>query len=107
MADATPDPTVLAVHIDTLRGDIVQIKEAICAMAEAMQKLAVVEDRQIATMENQQKLEDRLEKLDDRLRAVEVNEPLQSQVSRWVMRAMWGAASAAVAYAAAKIGFAS
>ena len=101
---AESDLRVLAVRIEHLHDSMDAMKEAMCSMAEAVNKLAVVEDRQSQSEERQAKLDSRLDRIEDRLRAVEIAEPMQSAVTDWIMRAVFAAAAAAVAFIAAKSG---
>jgi hypothetical protein len=94
----------LAVHLGVVRRDLDAIKTTMESMASAIQKLAVVEERQATTTEALRGLMDKFDKIDERLRVLEAAEPMQAQVSDWVMRAIWAAASAAVALVAAKAG---
>ena len=98
------DMRVLSLQIDHLNESVGAMQEAMCRMADAVNKLAVVEERQSQAAEGISKLDDRLGKIEDRLRTLEIAEPMQTQATDWVYRALWAVAAAAAAFIAAKAG---
>ena len=91
-------------RIEHLHDSVDSMQEAMCRMADAVNKLAVVEERQSQAAEGISKLDARLDKIEDRLRVLEVAEPMQSKVTDWVLRAMWAIVAAAAMFIAAKTG---
>ena len=112
---------VLATKIEGLAQDMGEMKQGIAKMADALTKLAIVEERQTQTIlaqerafkalerveerqrlheqqchdqdkEVRQLIADSNERLSARIGELEKAEPMQAQTSRWVMAAVWGAA---------------
>lgn len=110
---------VLVQRIDGLCGDVGEMKTGMTRLADAMTKLAVVEERQTQTIlaqerafgalervEERQRLHERscavqdkevrgliadsAERLGGRIAELEKAEPMQAQTSKWVTAAVWG-----------------
>lgn len=73
-------------------------------VAKAINKLAVIEERQQTASTAIERLMAEHKKLDERLRALEIAEPMQAQTAKWVKNAIWAAASAAAMFIANKVG---
>ena len=111
---------VLAERIDGLCDDMNEMKHGIAKMADALTKLAIVEERQTQTIlaqerafkalerveerqrqhelqcldqdkEVRQLIADSNERLSGRVAELEKAEPMQAQTSKWVTAAVWGA----------------
>ena len=111
---------VLAERIDGLCVDMNEMKHGIAKMADALTKLAIVEERQTQTILAQERAFKALERVEERLRLheqqcrdqdkevrqliadsnerlsarigeLEKAEPLQAQTSKWVTAGVWGA----------------
>ena len=124
---------VLATKIEGLAQDMSEMKHGITKMADALTKLAIVEERQTQTIlaqerafkalerveerqrthelvckdqdkEVRQLIADSNERLSTRVAELEKAEPMQEQTGKWVMAAVWGAAILAVTIIAKKIG---
>ena len=112
---------VLATKIEGLAQDMSEMKHGIAKMADALTKLAIVEERQTQTIlaqerafkalerveerqrthelqcrdqdkEVRQLIADSNERLSERVAELEKAEPMQEQTGKWVMAAVWGAA---------------
>ena len=112
---------VLATKIEGLAQDMSEMKHGITKMADALTKLAIVEERQTQTIlaqerafkalerveerqrthelvckdqdkEVRQLIADSNERLSTRVAELEKAEPMQEQTGKWVMAAVWGAA---------------
>ena len=112
---------VLATKIEGLAQDMNEMKHGITKMADALTKLAIVEERQTQTILAQERAFKALERVEERQRthelvckdqdkevrqliadsnarlairvaALEKAEPMQEQTGKWVMAAVWGAA---------------
>ena len=112
---------VLATKIEGLAQDMNEMKHGITKMADALTKLAIVEERQTQTIlaqerafkalerveerqrthelvckdqdkEVRQLIADSNERLSGRVAELEKAEPMQEQTGKWVMAAVWGAA---------------
>ena len=124
---------VLATKIDGLAQDMSEMKHGITKMADALTKLAIVEERQTQTIlaqerafkalervEERQRLQELLcrdhdkevrqliadstERLSARVGELEKEEPMQKQTGKWVMAAVWGAAGLLAMFVAKQLG---
>ena len=124
---------VLATKIEGLAQDMNEMKHGIAKMADALTKLAIVEERQTQIILAQERAFKALERVEERQRTYELvckdqdkevrqliadsnerlstrvaelekAEPMQEQTGKWVMAAVWGAAILAVTIIAKKIG---
>ena len=111
---------VLATKIEGLSQDMSEMKHGIAKMADALTKLAIVEERQTQTILAQERAFKALERVEERQRQHELQcrdqekevrqliadsnerlsarvselekaEPMQAQTSKWVTAAVWGA----------------
>ena len=124
---------VLATKIEGLAQDMSEMKHGIAKMADALTKLAIVEERQTQTILAQERAFKALERVEERQRAhelvckdqeevlrqliadsnerlsarvgeLEKAEPMQAQTSKWVMAAVWGAAGLLAMFVAKQLG---
>ena len=111
---------VLATKIEGLAQDMSEMKHGIAKMADALTKLAIVEERQTQTILAQERAFKALERVEERQRLHELQfrdqdkevrqliadsnerlsvrvaelekaEPMQAQTSKWVTAGVWGA----------------
>ena len=124
---------VLATKIEGLAQDMNEMKHGITKMADALTKLAIVEERQTQTILAQERAFKALERVEERQRThelvckdqekglrqlitdsnerlsgrvaeLEKAEPMQEQTGKWVMAAVWGAAGFAALLIAKQLG---
>ncbi len=124
---------VLAERIDGLCVDMNEMKHGIAKMADALTKLAIVEERQTQTILAQERAFKALERVEERQRTYELvckdqdkevrqliadsnerlatrvgelekAEPMQEQTGKWVMAAVWGAAGLLALFVAKQLG---
>ena len=124
---------VLATKIEDLAQDMNEMKHGITKMADALTKLAIVEERQTQTIlaqerafkalerveerqhthelvckdqdkEVRQIIADSNERLSGRVAELEKAEPMQEQTGKWVMAAVWGAAGLLAMFVAKQLG---
>ena len=124
---------VLATKIEGLAQDMSEMKHGIAKMANALTKLAIVEERQTQTIlaqerafkalerveerqrlhelvcndqdkEVRQLIADSNERLSTRVAELEKAEPMQEQTGKWVMAAVWGAAGLLALFVAKQLG---
>lgn len=124
---------VLAERVEGLCGDIGEMKIGISKMADALTKLAIVEERQTQTILAQERAFKALERVEERQRQHELQcrdldkevrqliadsnerlstrvaelenaEPMQAQTSKWVTAAVWGAAWLLAMFVAKQLG---
>jgi len=91
-------------HMLRIRESVDKMEASMAKMADALTRLALVEERQSATSSALERLGDAIEKLDGRLRKLEIAEPLQAKSSEWMMNAVWAGAGLAAMFVAAKVG---
>ena len=124
---------VLTTKIEGLAQDMSEMKHGIAKMADALTKLAIVEERQTQTILAQERAFKALERVEERQRTYELlcrdqdkevrqliadsnellaarvgelekAEPMQEQAGKWVMAAVWGAAGFAALLIAKQLG---
>ena len=124
---------VLATKFEGLAQDMSEMKHGIAKMADALTKLAIVEERQTQTIlaqerafkalerveerqrmhelvckdqdkEVRQLIADSNERLSARVSELEKAEPMQEQTGKWVMAAVWGAAGLLALFVAKQLG---
>ena len=124
---------VLATKIEDLAQDMNEMKHGIAKMADALTKLAIVEERQTQTILAQERAFKALERVEERQRQHELQcrdqeevlrqliadsnerlsgrvaelekaEPMQEQTGKWVMAAVWGAAWLLAMFVAKQLG---
>lgn len=94
---------VLATRLDHVANTVDKLQEILTDVAQSLNKLAIVEERQAAVTETLKHVYDKVDTLEERIRTLEIAEPMQTQTSTWVLNGIWGIVGAAMAYAAAKI----
>lgn len=92
------------VRLDRMEKTQDETRATLREVATAINKLAVIEERQQASSTAIERLMAEHKKFDERLRALEIAEPMQAQTAEWVRSAVWAAASAAAMFAAGKLG---
>ena len=92
------------VRLDRMEKAQDETRDTLREVAAAINKLAVIEERQQAASSAIERLAVEQKRIDERLRALEISEPMQAQTAEWVKNAVWAAASAAAMFAAGKLG---
>ena len=92
------------VRLDRMEKAHDETRDTLREMAAAINKLAVIEERQQVASSAIERLAAEQKNLDERMRALEISEPMQAQTAEWVKNAVWAAASAAAMFAAGKLG---
>ena len=92
------------VRLDRMEKTQDETRATLRDVATALNKLAVIEERQQASSTAIERLIAEHKKFDERLRSIEIAEPMQAQTAEWVRSAVWAAASAAAMFAANKLG---
>jgi 1-deoxy-D-xylulose 5-phosphate reductoisomerase len=95
---------VLSHKVDSLHHDVTDMKSALKDVANALNKLTLVEERQSQANANQKRMSEKLDKIEARVDALEKSDVTQSQAATWVMNAVWGAAGLLAMYAAKMLG---
>ncbi len=95
---------VVLVRLDRMEKAQEETRDTLREVAAAINKLAVIEERQQVASSAIERLAAEQKRIDERLRALEISEPMQAQTAEWVKNAVWAAASAAAMFAAGKLG---
>ena len=105
------DINVVITRLGLLSEDVGELEETLRAIASAVTRLALVEERQMQTNEALSRAFKALDKLDIKLVSVEQRigslermQPQQQQTSAWVTTMLWAAAGATVMFVAKKTG---
>lgn len=92
------------VRLDRMEKTQDETRATLHEVAAAINKLAVIDERQQVASSAIERLAEEQKKLDERLRSLEIAEPVQAQTAEWVRSAVLAAASAAATFAAGKLG---
>lgn len=95
---------VIAHKLESLHGDVGDMKQVLRDLTTAVTKLAIVEERQGQAAISLERAFKVLEKVEGRLDALERREPMNTQTSEWVTRAVFAAAAVAALYVARQAG---
>lgn len=101
-----PSQTIFEQQMEELRIDMREMRTAIVKMAEAMSKLAVLEERNLAQNHTIEKLTERVEKNEDKLVHVEMEQvKFQATVDGVgkTMKLMWGAFGGGVIFLGSQV----
>lgn len=119
MSTEAAAPHVLSHKLETLHGDVGEIKAALRDLTQAVTRLALVEERQAqssAALDRAFRALERVEqriaalelqtpdRLDQRLVQLEQQAPQSTRAAAWVDRAVWACAAAGAVYAAKSAG---
>lgn len=91
MSSESLDPRVIEAlfKVEAMAGDMNEVKVAIREMAQAVSRLAVVEERQSQANAAIGRAFTELDKHDGRIRTLEEVQPLQKRTTEWVDKVMW------------------
>lgn len=105
------DPQLLTHRLDTLHEDVGEVKSALKELANAITKLALIEERQTQAAAAQERAfgaidrtEKRVERIEERVSKLEIQAPANKRVSVWVDRAMYASAGLLVMFVLKKAG---
>lgn len=90
-------------HIQRIREAQDRTEKAVSQIADALTRLALVEERQANTSSSIDRLATSLDKLETRLKALELTGPNNARVTALVDRAMWGIVGGAVIFVVQKV----
>lgn len=85
------DNDVLIVQLGAMREDVAEIKGAMEKVADALERLARLEERHTTVAGALERAFSMLSKLDERLKRLELAQPVQRLASWWVINGMWAA----------------
>ena len=95
---------VIIARLNSLSGDVSELKDALREIANAITRLALVEERQTQTNGAMARAFNQLDKIETRVSAIEKELPTYRQSSSWVTAAVWATAGAAIVFVAKKVG---
>ncbi len=95
---------VLRAEMGGIRSDMGEMRQDLSRLADAVVTLARLEERQASMSKAQDRAFSAIAKLEGRVSALERSEPMQAQVTSWMMSAVWAAAGAAAMFAARAVG---
>jgi hypothetical protein len=101
-----PSQTVFEQQMEELRTDMREMRGAVTKMAEALTKLSVLEERNLAANVAIEKIATRVEKVEEKVNGVELEQVKFESTVEGVtktMRFMWGAFGGGVIYLGSQI----
>lgn len=98
------EESVLAVKMDMLHSDVVDMKTALGELSKAITKLALVEERQSKTAEALERAFKAIGRIEDRVSMLEQSAPKSKETSAWVDRFILGALVLVISIVGTKIG---
>lgn len=98
------ESSILAVKLEMLHTDVVDVKTALQELSKAITKLALVEERQAQTAQALERAFAAIEKIESRLSTLEQTAPKSKETSRWVDRFVIGIVMAVMGYVGTKVG---
>lgn len=99
-----PETAALMERITGMQSDISEIKGSINVMAAAIQKLAVIEERQANAAAAQERAFAEIARLNSKVERLEAERARTATANKWVDRGIVGVVTAAAIFAAKKIG---
>lgn len=94
----------LANSIQAIRDDQREMRESLKQVAEAMTRLAVIEERVAHSQSSIARAFRGIEDHEERIDRLEKSEPEQRKIAKWVNHAVWAGACAAAAFIAHRVG---
>lgn len=95
---------VLGTKIDVLHDDVTDIKNVLKELTVAINRLALVEERQSKTADALERTVAALEKVDARVTSLEMLSVTSKQTNDWVGKAVWAAVAVLVIFVLRKVG---
>ena len=95
---------LLTHRVETLHEDMGEMKVVMRDVANALTKLALIDERQANMLEAQERIFNLIERLDTRVDHLEKEDGKQSVATGWVYAAVWSAAGLLAMYVAKMLG---
>ena len=99
-----PIDNVLAVKLEMLHGDVVEVKTALNELSKAITKLALVEQQQAQTADAMERAFKAISRIEERLTVLEHSAHKGSETSAWVDRFITALVFAVLIFAGTKMG---
>jgi hypothetical protein len=104
MPEDRVDLAAVVRDIQYIRNEQAAIRQTLDKVSEAISKLAVIKERQVFTSKAIERVMEAMDKLEHRVRALEVEDRVQSKTVDWVDRIIWGILSGFAVFVAYKLG---
>lgn len=98
------DVDVIKAELRGMRQDVSEIRGAMAKVADALERLARLEERHSTVSGALERLFVAVGKIEVRLREIEQSQPVQKLMSGWVANSVWAAAGMAVMLVLKKVG---
>ena len=98
------DLAILSVKLETLHGDVVEVKTALEKLSDAITKLALVEQRQTQIAEALERAFKAIGKIEERMTALEQAAPKSKETSKWVDWFIMTLVAAVLMFVSSKLG---
>jgi len=95
---------VIASRLESLHNDMSDMKSTLKDLANAIIKLALVEERQGQFAATQDRVLVLIDKMDERLDTLEKAAPEAQRLSRWFERGLWASVAAVAMYLSSRSG---
>jgi len=95
---------LLGHRLETLHQDVNEVKAALKQLADAVIRLALVEERQAQAAAAQDRAIAALERIEERVTKLEMQAPAAKRASIWIDRAAWASMAAVAVYVAKATG---
>lgn len=95
---------LLAQKVDTMRGDLGEVRVALNQLVDAFTRLTLIEERQAQHSRSMERAFTELEKHEVRLSRLEVAAPEAHRLNIWFDRGIWAACAALATFLAKKVG---
>lgn len=102
-----PTDTAIALltqRVETIHEGFGEVRVVLQKLTDAVNTLALVEERQAQLSASLERAFNALEKVDARVSTLEMQVPVTRQTSEWVHRGIWAAAAASLTFIAKKAG---
>jgi hypothetical protein len=104
MMSQETEMALLTHKVESLHEDMGEMKVVMRDVANALTKLALIDERQANMLEAQERIFNLIERLDNRVDNLEKEDGKQSLATGWVYAAVWGAAGLLAMYVAKMLG---
>lgn len=98
------DVEVIKAELRGMRQDVSEIRGAMAKVADALERLARLEERHSTVSGALERLFVAVGKIESRLREIEQSQPVQKLMSGWVANSVWAGAGMAVMLVLKKVG---
>ena len=94
----------ISARLESLHRDVGEMRDVLKELTVAINRLAVVEERQLQTAASLERAFKALEKVENRVADLEKQAPLNKQSNKWMELLLMAVAGAALSFVAVKVG---